>query len=392
MKILFIHNSYGKFSGEEAVVEAQIALLQREGHQIITYFRSSAELEKSSFAKMGAFFTGLYNRKAIADVLTIIQAEKPDVVHIHNLYPIISPAILPVIRAHNIPIVMTVHNYRLLCPNGLFFTEGKVCERCVGKGKELNCIAYNCENSCLKSAGYALRNYWARKRKHYLNNVDTFICLTHFQRNKLINNGFPSERCKVLSNFVEIPEKDAIKKSGQFVLFAGRLNSQKGFDILIEAASMMPEIKFRVAGDGEPDFLKSLTIPDNVTLEGKCDREKMNELYQSAALLAFTSRSYEGFPAVFPEAMLHRLPIVAPDMAGYPEVVEHGSTGWLFETGNSKSLAKAISTIIESPELAKKLGQGSFQKLTKDFGSKDFYLHLHEIYLAARNSKVIEKI
>ena len=168
MKILFIHNKYAKFSGEEAVVESQIKLLRDNGHQVITYFRCSEELEHMSNAKIKAFLSAFHNPNSVKEIKKILEKEKPDLVHIHNLYPLISPAILPAIKEKGIPIVMTVHNYRLLCPNGLFFSNGKICEKCTGAGKEINCIINNCEGSLFKSTGYALRNFWARTKKYYL--------------------------------------------------------------------------------------------------------------------------------------------------------------------------------------------------------------------------------
>ena len=190
MKILIIHNKYGKFSGEEAVVEAQIKLLRANKHEVITYFRSSEELEAMPNAKLKAFFSAIYNPKSIRELKELLVKENPDVVHIHNMYPLISPAILPVIKKMGIPIVMTVHNYRLLCPNGLFFNKGQICEKCTGALKELNCITNNCESSLFKSSGYAARNFWARKKDYYLNNVDLFLCLTEFQKNKLATSWY----------------------------------------------------------------------------------------------------------------------------------------------------------------------------------------------------------
>ena len=177
MKILMIHNKYGKHSGEEAVVEAQIKLLQDNGHEVITYFRSSEELETMPYAKVKAFFLGVRNNRSVRDIKEIITNKKPDIVHIHNLYPLISPAILPVIKSLGVPIAMTIHNYRLLCPNGLFFTKGKICEKCTGATKELNCVINNCEGSIFKSTGYALRSFWARFTGEYKDYVDSFLCL-----------------------------------------------------------------------------------------------------------------------------------------------------------------------------------------------------------------------
>jgi len=136
LKILLIHNSYGKYSGEEAVVDAQMALLKEHGHEVNLYSRSSAELDKGKWKKIIAFFTGLYNPVSVRQIKHILKSFLPDVVHIHNLYPLVSPSVLPVIRKKGVPVVMTAHNYRLVCPNGLFYSKGEICEKCTGSYRE----------------------------------------------------------------------------------------------------------------------------------------------------------------------------------------------------------------------------------------------------------------
>ena len=130
MKILLIHNKYGQFSGEESVVYWQKKILEDHNNEVVTYYKRSDEIDNLNFGKIQAFLAGIHGSKAIEDLKRMIISEKPDIVHIHNLFPFISPAILPVIKNMGLPIVMTVHNYRLICPNGLFFSKGVICEKC----------------------------------------------------------------------------------------------------------------------------------------------------------------------------------------------------------------------------------------------------------------------
>lgn len=383
MKILIIHNKYGKFSGEEAVVEAQMKLLRANMHEVITYFRSSEELEAMSNAKLKAFFSAFYNPKSITAIKELLVKEKPDIVHIHNMYPLISPAILPVIKKMGIPIVMTVHNYRLLCPNGLFFNKGSICEKCTGVGKELNCISNNCEGSILKSTGYALRNFWARKKDYYLNNVDLFLCLTEFQKNKLATNGFTKEKCDVLPNFYskEIKEFDYNISARNYVAFAGRISPEKGIPLLLEAAKKLPHIPFQLAGEMRQGYEKEIDVPENVIFKGMLDSQSMSDFYSKARLYIHSSVCYEGFPMVFPEAMAHKLPIIAPNMAGYPEIAEDNFNGLLFGTGNADSLAKTIDTLWNNPQLSNQLAENGFNKVQKKYSSLAYYKKLENTYL-----------
>lgn len=382
MKILFIHNKYRKFSGEEAVVESQIQLLRRNGHQIITYFRSSEELEEMSNGKIKAFFWAFYNPISVKEIKNVIGVEKPDIVHIHNLYPLISPAILPVIKNMGIPIVMTVHNYRLLCPNGLFFSNGEICEKCTGVGKELNCIINNCEGSLFKSTGYALRNFWARTKKYYLDNIDTFLCLSEFQKSRLVVNGFPVEKCEVLSNFYnkEIKELDYDTTNRKHVAFVGRISPEKGIHLLLQAARKLPYIPFQLAGGMRNGYADKLNIPKNVTLRGMLTSEELSNFYKNAYCLVLPSICYEGFPMVFPEAMAHKLPIVAPNMAGYPEIVEENKNGLLFEPLNVKSLVETIDKLWNNNELSKRLGQNNFEKVKKKYSAQVYSTLLEQVY------------
>ncbi|WP_405565119.1 glycosyltransferase family 4 protein [Polaribacter sp. Asnod6-C07] len=387
MKILMIHNKYGKHSGEESVVYAQIKLLEENGHKVVTYFRSSEELETMPLGKAKAFFLGLKNSKAIADIKQIIKDEKPDLAHVHNLYPIISPAILPVIKKMGVPIVMTIHNYRLLCPNGLFFTKGAVCEKCTGSKRELNSIINNCEGSILKSSGYALRNLWSRITKKYENYIDSYLCLTSFQKEKLVQNGFEESKCLVIPNFFnkKLEDKNYDISDKNYIAFAGRISPEKGLPILLAAAKKLPKISFHLAGLMRPGYRQELEIPKNVVLRGMLNADEMKTFYEKAKILVHTSICYEGFPMVFPEAMAYKLPIIAPDLAGYPEIVEHNYNGLLFKPQNSNDLADKIVSIWTDKEKLEVFGKNGFQKVNKNY-SKQFYF---DILLEAYQKNII---
>ncbi len=167
MKICLVHNEYGTFSGEEAVVASQVGLLEKHGHTVCQFTRSSTEIPQMKFGPLQALCSGIYNPFSVQSFRRFLSDLRPDLVHIHNLYPLISPAVLHVCKEFSLPVVMTLHNYRLMCPNGLFMVNGTICEKCRG-GRELWCLLNNCEGNLGKSLGYALRNYIARIRKSYL--------------------------------------------------------------------------------------------------------------------------------------------------------------------------------------------------------------------------------
>jgi len=186
--VCVVHNEYGIFSGEEAVVENQAKLLRDNGHEVIRFFRSSAEISEMQLGKLRAFFSGIYSLSSKRALRKFLTEYKPDVVHVHNVFPLISPSVLSECRKAGVPVVMTVHNYRLVCPNGLLMFDGQICEKCCSS-REYQCLLNNCEASFFKSLGYFLRNYIARKLKLFKNNVTIYACLTEFQKQRLINAG-----------------------------------------------------------------------------------------------------------------------------------------------------------------------------------------------------------
>ena len=374
MKILVVHNHYGGYSGETSVMEAHAAILEHHGHKVMRYTRSSAELKKIRLGSVKAFFSGFYSSQSIKELTKIIADFKPELVHIHNLYPLISPAIIPHIKKASIPTVMTVHNYRLVCPNGLFYNRQGICERCAG-GKEWNCIFSNCEESIPKSIGYALRNVWARIARYYVDNVDAFLCLTDFQIRKLVNSGFPKNRCYVVPNFIDVDKNDIPwkrdKRSG--FLYIGRLNHQKGIDVLIKAASKSPEVTFRLIGYADEDFIDINRLPSNVRWLGVIDDEhKLQELRKAMAVI-FASRSYEGFPMVFLESMQQGLPVIAPELAGYPEIIRNWQNGRLFAPQQADDLARVIKELHSDSKKAALLGCNGFKILKDEYSADVWY-------------------
>ena len=387
MRIAIVHNEYGRFSGEEAIVEQQAALLRGRGHEVIRFTRNSAELERSAFGPARAFFSGVYNpfsRKAFA---AFLRRERPDVVHVHNLFPLISPSILPECRKQGVPVVMTVHNYRLVCPNGLFFSRGEVCERCAG-GREFWCVLRNCENSLPKSIGYALRNSVARRQRLFLDSVTRYMALTEFQRRKLVAAGFPPDRIDVVPNAVEIPFPPDPPSAGpgHFVMYAGRISREKGMDVIFAAARSLPQIPFKVAGHAERagDLLRSL--PANVQYLGQLPATEVRELYRNARIVVMASRCYEGMPASILEAMSHGKPVVAPRQGGIPEIVEDGGTGLLFEPGNARDLAERIRTLYDDPARCRTLGTAGRARAAAQYGPEAHCDRIIGVYGFARAS------
>lgn len=379
-KIVIVHNAYGKLSGEEIVINNLAALLKERGISVSRFNRSSAEIENKRLGKISAFCAGIHNPFAKKEFEKFLKDQRPDVVHIHNLYPLISPSILLVCKKLRIPVVMTIHNFRLACPNGLLLSRGEICHRCLG-GREYWCILRNCENDIFKSTGYALRTVAARVLRSYYDHVDHFICLTRFQRDILIKEGLPHDKVSVLANPVEIKvAEQSIAEKKDNVLFVGRVSKEKGIASLFAAARTCSDIPFVLAGDYATMPEARGMAGENIALLGALKPQALGALYKKARIFVLPSVWYEGFPTVLLEAMSHSLPIICSRIGGLPEIVEDNITGLLYEPGNVSELAARIQTLWQDVDLCKQLGYAGRKKLEEKYGAEKLMDRLIGIY------------
>lgn len=384
MKILLIHNRYSRVGGEETVVQFQRQLLERQGHTVLLYERDYHEIRRWRFGRFASLFSALYNRRAVRDIRRLTRQERPEAAIVHNLFPVISAAVLPVLKRSGVRVLMTLHNFRLVCPTGVFYTRGEICERCAtGRAREWNCLFRRCERSWSGSFGYALRGWWSRRRGYFSENVDRFLALSDFQRTRLSRyTGIPQERFAVVPNCIdpaEMPEPSETTKTGekQYIAYAGRLSREKGIDLLFDAARRLPNLEFRVAGEAADGYTLP-EVPENVQLLGRLDRRQLADLYAGATAMALTSRCYEGFGLVVIEAMYYGTPVVVPELAGLPEIVEHGACGVIYEPGSAEALASALSRLAADPQKAAEMGRRGQERVRSHYNPEKYYRLLLE--------------
>jgi glycosyltransferase involved in cell wall biosynthesis len=401
--VAIVHNAYGRISGEETAIENLTALLEKRGITVHRFSRSSAEIGPGGLGKISAFFSGLYNPFARKAFRQFLKESKPDIVHIHNLYPLISPSILPACKTFGVPVVMTVHNFRLACPNGLLMSHEEICHRCLG-GKEYWCMLRNCENSFFKSTGYALRTMTARILRFYYKHVSHFICVSEFQKNILIREGLPANRVSVMANPLSlsnslgddsaeglrvhppsIPPLKGGKNAddsvgGGYVAYVGRISPEKDVSALMEAARGLLDTPFKCAGDYQRMPELPWKKPANCEFLGQLNAEEIAKFYSNARMVVFATRCYEGFPTVLLEAMSHGLPIVCSRIGGLPEIIEDDATGLLYEPGNAKELAEKIRMLWNDPALCLRMGKAGRKKLEEQYSPDRLLDQLLGIY------------
>lgn len=382
-KIVLVHNEYGKLSGEEVVVNGLERLLLQHGHPVVRFCRSSTEIPRKRWGQLQAFAAGIYNpfsRRAFGQFL---DEHQPDIVHLHNLFPFISASILSECRRRGVPAVMTLHNFRLICPNALLMREGQICHECLG-GHEWRCVRHNCESSLARSLGYAARTAFVRRSGLVRRQVSRFICLTQFQRQFYVREGFPPERLAIVPNLAPscAPPSASTSPAG-YIGYVGRVSPEKDVPTLLAAARLLREIPFQIAGDywRMPELLP--IAPPNVRFLGHLQQPQLEEFFRGMRVLAFATRCYENFPLVILDAMARQIPVVCTRIGGLPEIVEENVNGLLYEPGDATDLARKIKSLWTAPAMGQRLAQQAQAKVRKEYAAETVYERTLAVYQRA---------
>ena len=382
MKVLQVHNRYRFRSGEDVMFDSTLDILKQKGHEVLLFGQNSRDLQSGFIGKLKAFSRGIYSYSAVRQMSNLIKKELPDIIHIHNVYPLISPFILSVFGSSGVPVVMTIHNCRLTCPIGIHFHAGRICKKCKG-GREYFCLIKNCRHNILESLAYSLRSAIARKNNLFLNNITIYIAVSNFVSRELVEAGFPQNRIEVVPNMTSLPDLCTYHNSGDYVVYVGSLSPGKGLETLLAAARLLPQLKFLIAGDGPIRKELDDTAPGNVTFVGWFNPSQLSNLYHKARLAVVPSTLLEAFGLVVTEAMSNGLPVVASRIAGPSEIVDEGITGLLFQPGNPTDLAEKINSLWEDPELCRQMGQAGREKVIREYSEDVYYKRLMSMYTKA---------
>lgn len=386
MRVLQVHNFYQQPGGEDQVYAAEAELLARHGHAVIQYSVHNDAVE--SMPAIGLATRTLWNFTTHREVSALIARESPEVIHAHNTFPIVSPALYYAAAANGIPMVQTLHNYRLLCPAATFFRNGQLCEECLGTIAPYKAVLHRCyRNSALASAtvasmllGHGLAGTWQKK-------IHTYIALTKFSRDKFIDGGLPPEKITIKPNFL-LTDPGVGAGSGGYALFIGRLSQEKGLDTLLKAwEELDPAIPLKIAGDGPlGEYVRERTGRLRAAeWLGYSAHERIVELLQHAALLVFPSLWYEGLPMTIIESLACGTPVVVSSLGSLNELVTDGVNGLRFAAGDASALASCIRGIWEKPDQLRAMRQGSRACYEKNYTSNRNYQLLMKIYSEAIN-------
>lgn len=385
MNILFIHNFYQQPGGEDKVFEEETSLLQNKKHQVIKFLENNAQIKKANFAKI--IINAIWSKEIQKRIWNLIINVKPDIIHFHNIFLCISPAAYYACKRAGVPVVQTLHNYRLICPGALLARNGKPCEDCISKFTPWPGVWYGCwRNSRGGTALVATMLMVHRLLKTWTENVDVYIALTEFARRKFIEGGLPAEKIVVKPNFV-YPDPREGEHADRYFLFVGRLSSEKGVMTLLNTWKFLKDIPLKIVGDG-PLKEKVQTLIEQKKLKhieilGPQPREKVFELMKEAKALIFPSEWYEGFPMTLAEAFATGLPVIASRLGAMAELVDEGRAGLLFEPGNPEDLAAKVEWAWSHPEAMAEMGREARREYEAKYTAERNYEMLMEIYRKA---------
>lgn len=378
MTILMAHNYYQQSGGEDQVFAAEAALLESRGHRVVRFEEHNARIRNRSAGVIA--IDAVWNSNSAHLLTELVRREKPDIVHFHNTFPLISPAAYYAVQREGVPVIQTLHNFRLLCPGATLFRDGAVCEECMDRRSLRPAMAHKCyRGSRPATAAVATMLTVHRAARTWHRKVDRYIALSEFARRKFIVGGLPANRIVVKPNFVS-PDPGVGQGSGGYALFVGRLAAEKGISVLVSAWKELSNIPLLVVGGGP---LEGTKWPPGVNWMGRQSRDKVLSLMRGAYTLIFPSQWYEGAPMTIVEAFACGLPIIASNLGTMAEQVAHERTGLLFNPGDATDLARKVRWAFDHPDAVGAMRAAARAEYERLYSPRENYKMLMSIYDAA---------
>jgi glycosyltransferase involved in cell wall biosynthesis len=385
-KVLLVHNSYRQPGGEDQVVSAEAELLRSRGHEVLLYHADNTNIHP------GLVVLGqtVWNQQSFRELRALIQREQPNIVHVHNTFPVISPSALYAAAEERVPVVHTLHNYRLLCPAATFYRDGHVCEECVHTQSLLPAVRHACYRQSRLTTAAAVITLTAHRAAHsWQRHVAGYIALTEFARQKFIESGFDPTKLHVKPNFIGAdPGMGA--DTGGYALFVGRLTEEKGIATLLRAWKELGDgFQLEIIGEGplssEVEAAR-LTMP-NVRWHGWIPKEQVLARMKQAAMLIMPSEWYEGFPVTLVEAFATGLPALVSRIGSLASLVETGKTGLQFTPGDASEVACNVRLLFSQPGLLNEMRLAAREEYEKKYTAAANYDTLCKVYASALSQK-----
>lgn len=376
--ILIVHNHYQIPGGEDTVVANEKKMLEEYGHKVILYSRNNTELNQmSKLQKLVLPITTIFNPRTYIEIRSLIKSESIDIVHVHNTLNLISPAVYYAARSMKVPVIQTIHNFRLLCPGATFYRDGHICEDCVQHG--LKCaIKYSCyRGSRIQTLACVISTWFHRMMGIYgkLN----YICLTEFTRNKLMSlKQIKAEQIYIKPNFTYEPS--IRNEDGKFYLYIGRMEDIKGIPMLLNAFKKMPDRRLVIAGTGSKieEYKLQAKRFTNIEFVGFVQKNELHQYLRYAKAVVVTSQCYETFGMIVAEAFASHVPVIVGDIGNVGSLVDDGINGTKFQYNSSDALTQAVKRFEQLD--SKALGENAYRKYMLYFEKNRNYEMMKKIY------------
>lgn len=380
--VVVCHNFYQRPGGEDEVFRAETRLLSSRGHQVVTYTAENETIRGASRLEVAG--RTLWNRTVYRELRGLFRRYRPEVAHFHNTFPLISPAAYYAARAEGVPVVQTLHNFRLGCPNALLFRRGRVCESCLGRAVPWPGVVYACyRDSRAATAVTAGMLGVHRALGTWSRCVDRYVALTSFARERFIAAGLPAHRIVVKPNFM-FPDPGVGQHRGGYGLFVGRLSPEKGLETLLQAWERIGDrFTLKIVGDGPLAGLLEEPSSGVEWLRWR-SRDEVLALMKEAAFLVLPSEWYENFPMTLVEAFATGLPVIGSRLGSLAELIRDGETGRCFQPGNSADLAASLEWAIAHPMRLEVQGRVAREEFETRYTADRNYEMLTRIYASAR--------
>jgi glycosyltransferase involved in cell wall biosynthesis len=378
------HNYYQQPGGEDQVFKAESRLLERHGHSLFSLTRQNSDINNMSPVRVAR--NTLWNPQIYREIRQTIRRERIDVAHFHNTFPMVSPSAYYAARREGVPVIQTLHNFRILCPGSLLYREGRVCETCVTRSVPWPGVVHRCyRNSRIQTGMVTGMVSVHRMLRTWSNAVDVYIALTEFSRNKFVEGGFPPDKIALKSNFLDTDpgQADRGPNGGEYAFYAGRLTEDKGLQVLLDSwRELKSHVQLRIAGTGP--LLESVrSQADNipgVQVLGATPHSQILDLMKHASMLIVPSLWYEGLPVTVVEAYATGLPVVASDLGSLKTLIKEGVTGLHFPAGDSRALARCVERMLSPDCDLRAMGANARAAFLRDHSPEVCYTTLMSIY------------
>lgn len=388
MKIIAVHNSYREPGGEDAVVLSETALLKAHGHTVLRYSADNADLD--NYQRWDLATKTVWNGEQYQQLRSLFAQEKPEVVHVHNTLPLISPAVYYAAHREGATVVQTLHNYRLVCPSGILFRAGRTCELCIGKAVPWPGIVHACyRNDRPATMAVASMLAYHRARRTYARMVDRYIALTSFARERFIAGGLAPERVVIKPNFLMEDPGPGTGSGGQ-ALFVGRLSEEKGVRVLLDAWKIVGNrVKLRIAGDGPlmREAQRMASGLESIAILGRLSKQAVLEEMKRASMVIIPSVWYEAFPVTLVESLAVGTPVLVSRLGSLEVIARDGATGLFFSEGDPHDLASKVEYLASNREELRRMRISARDEYLHRYTAEENYKCLMVIYEEARTAR-----